>query len=152
MRPHLDYNLPRPPSYPASRRLLFAVCVTSVVSCTVATKQDRDLYYHIQGSGISSYQYEKVCSLHHAPTRECAIPAYGGMALAPADDYIRARIANFPNSYLDYNTGWCTQGPVLPAVRWVCPSCRTAELRWRRAHAYPIPNEVTSPEWQCFGE
>jgi hypothetical protein len=95
------------------------------------------------------YQHEAVCSLHHVPTQETAVPGYGGMSVMPPYRYVRARIRSFPNSWLYLNTGFCEQTYIVPYVRWFCPLCRKAELRWRRLHRYGLPDQISADtgEW-----
>lgn len=98
---------------------------------------------------LEDYKAEAVCSLHHVPTVETVVPAYGGLSVLPPKRYVRARIHDFPNSWLYVNTGFCEQGEALPVIRWYCPVCRKAEMRWLRLHRYLLPPEIspTTGEW-----
>jgi len=122
------------------------------VSCTShsgITDKEIDLFYTIQGTGSAEFQYEETCSVHHFPTKQCSVPGFGGYAVQPPDDYIRARNRLFPNSYLFFDTGLCEQPGIVPVIRWVCAKCREAELAWMQSHGMRIPPEVLSAEWKC---
>lgn len=49
----------------------------------------------------------RICRVHHQRLEETAVPGYGGFAVMPRDEYVRARLASFPHAWLFVNTGWC---------------------------------------------
>jgi hypothetical protein len=122
--------------------VLAAIAALLGGSCALSSSEEAE-WRDVSQSEPFDLQREVTCSVHHVATRESIIPAFGGMSVMPPRSYVRARIRAFPNSWLYVNTGWCEQGAVLPVSRWYCPECRRAELRWRRVHRYPLPQQIS---------
>jgi hypothetical protein len=131
--------------------VIAVVAIAALYGCSFRALSPREVeeWRAVSKSEPMEYQHEAVCSLHHIPTQEMAVPGYGGMSIRPPSAYVRARIRSFPNSWLYVNTGFCMQTGVEPVVRWFCPLCRKAELRWRRFHGYDLPDQISAEtgEW-----
>ena len=136
--------------YKVSLALVFlAAAVLSACALAPLSTEEINRWDNVANPTILGYRLEEVCSLHHVPTVEILVPAYGGLSSLPPKGYVRARIHKFPNSWLFVSTGSCEQGDPLPVTRWYCPVCRKAELRWIRLHRYTLPPDIspTTGEW-----
>lgn len=125
--------------------ILFAAlpALLLVAGCSLSRLSPEQIALYEQLSSASEPDvHHDVCPVHRVPTEVRSVPAYGGFAVLPSKQYIRARLDLFPNSFLYTQTGWCEQSSVFYVDRWVCPACRAAEVQWRQSHGYEIPEDT----------
>jgi hypothetical protein len=132
--------------------VLTTVALLALPSCATQrfSPAEYEAWHRVADSRSDDYQLEAICSIHHVATIETAIPAFGGMSVMPPKSYVLARIHQYPNAWIYVNTGFCEQGYPMPVVRWFCPECRKAELRWRRLHRYLLSAnfDPSTGEWR----
>jgi hypothetical protein len=109
------------------------------------TKVEKTYFSHLYYGMYDEFkESEDICHVHKVVTVERIVKSYGGMAIDPDEEYKKARVRQFPNSFLCAYTGYCTSGD-WELIRNVCPKCRSAEIQWLKSHGRPVDEEEEKP-------
>lgn len=81
---------------------------------------------------------DRICRRHHIETELREVPIVDGLCIDPPR-YPRARVRQFPNSFLYVLSCLCEGQSLYNVERRVCPKCRQADIVWHRRHDYTWP-------------
>jgi hypothetical protein len=97
-------------------------------------------FLHAQRYESLAWTGEHRCQVHNALFEPMSVNTVGGrpVYLAEQCEYVKAKISEFPNSFLSVECGSCPH-PDWTETALVCPICRGNEIKWLTQHGSYVP-------------